>query len=66
MAVENVVCPKCGREALATVPMGQRLISVNDAISGAGPEAHGADYYSRSKCTHCKSSFYVFTADLKR
>lgn len=30
MAVENVACPHCGSETLATVPRGQRLVKVAD------------------------------------
>lgn len=28
MAVENIVCPHCGKEALATIPSGQHLIRI--------------------------------------
>ncbi len=32
MAIENVICPRCGRETLATVPSGHRLVRVVENV----------------------------------
>ena len=62
MGVENVACPHCGREALATVPSGQRLVKVAkyDMRGGSGV------YIQSASCIHCKESFYVATKENER
>lgn len=59
MGVENVACPNCGREALATVPSGQRLVKVSkfDMRGGSG-------YYTQTaSCPHCEKTFYASTKE---
>jgi len=57
MGTENVVCPHCSSETMATVPSGMRL-------DGVDTEAYNTDEnYGRSKCTCsvCGNSFYAYS-----
>lgn len=59
MGIENVVCPRCGREALATVPSGHvlREVSSNSYIRYTNWYRH------ECKCRHCGGIFYAFTRE---
>ncbi len=65
MSVEHVACPRCGEEALATVPNGQRLICIGTQ-NKPGPRRRGADYFSTCRCRNCENFFFAFTADIDR
>ena len=53
MAVENVVCPHCGNEALATVPSGAYLVKTDTDSD------HWKDYLtSQCSCSRCGGKFY--------
>jgi hypothetical protein len=62
MAIENVVCPRCGRETIATIPSGQKLVRVV-----ANPEYNGRDdpkcVVQMCKCSKCSNSFGAVTRD---
>jgi ribosomal protein S27AE len=57
MAVENAICPYCGKEVLMTVPNGQYLVQIN---------CRGTEYTDTSKqdchCPHCNCTFVAETA----
>ena len=64
MAVENAICPWCGKEVLVTVPNGQYLVQINRS---------GSQYSDTRKqdchCPHCNRHFVAETAyhkDFKR
>ncbi len=55
MGVENVACPKCGREAIVTVPIGKRLLGVTATFVNYSRMKAGS--YSVGKCASCKQQF---------
>ncbi|AFV24464.1 hypothetical protein Mpsy_2260 [Methanolobus psychrophilus R15] len=61
MKIENVLCPVCGTQILATIPSGQRIICVS--IDSQIPADFGAAYKSASRCTSCKKSFVCYTTN---
>ena len=64
MTIENVICPDCGNEVFATVPLGQGIICVS--LKSGSPSSFGATYKSMSRCTSCKKSFACYTNDIHR
>ena len=54
MGVENVVCPDCGKEALATIPSGQYLIRIDRSNSTKYNNQH-------CRCPNCGYYFYAVT-----
>ncbi|WP_298684831.1 hypothetical protein [uncultured Methanomethylovorans sp.] len=59
MTSESVICPSCGTQILATVPLGQQIMCVS--LKQGNPAAFGAKYRSASRCTNCKKSFTSYT-----
>ena len=57
MAVEEVVCPRCGSQAIATVPDGHRLSEVTKS------DTRWSNNYNMQDCAckHCKGVFYART-----
>ncbi|GEM_PF-3042836 len=64
MNLESVVCPGCGTQVLATIPLGQSIVCVS--ISSGKPVDFGALYKSASRCTSCKKSFACYTTNIIR
>jgi DNA-directed RNA polymerase subunit RPC12/RpoP len=60
MAVENVACPHCGSETLATVPSGQRVVKVADYDMKGG----SGHYVQVASCSRCGKKFYVLTKEI--
>jgi len=56
MAIENVVCPRCGREAFATIPSGQRLIEIFDYH-----KTYSNTNTQTCNCKNCGRNFYAVT-----
>jgi uncharacterized protein with PIN domain len=61
MKIENVLCPGCGTQILATIPSGQRIVCVS--MDSQIPADFGATYKSTSRCTSCKKSFACYTTN---
>jgi len=59
MSSESVICPDCGTQTFATVPLGQKIICVS--LKLGSPTNFGATYKSASRCTSCKKSFTCYT-----
>lgn len=59
MNLENVLCPSCGSQILATIPLSQSIVCVS--ISSGDPADFGATYKSASRCTSCNKSFACYT-----
>lgn len=57
MATTNVACPKCGREALVTIPRDKKLKGVRVYQKNWGPDVSGD---SSARCRHCDSKIAVF------
>lgn len=53
------LCPKCGKETLATVPMGHDLVGVNN--HNGVHVLHNADSSSQCFCINCKCDFYSYS-----
>lgn len=60
MAVDTVVCPNCGKEALVTVPMGQQLVKIEKWRHDA-KKAESTYNVSTCQCYHCKEDFWAVT-----
>lgn len=61
MAVENVVCPRCGQPTYVTVPIGQCLVKVT--IYGEG-SYFGSDNLQHCRCHNCNRDYYAITKEI--
>ena len=62
MAIENVICPRCGRETLATVPSDHRLVRVvENAKYDCRFDKDCVTQYCR--CSKCNESFGAVTRE---
>ena len=61
MGIENVVCPLCGKEAIATVPSGHYLkeVSSSDYIR------YTNWYRQQNSCRSCGRTFYSFSRQIE-
>ena len=59
MAIENVVCPNCGREALATLPAGQRLLEI-----WKEHKSYSDAYTQTCRCKSCGRTFFAITKNI--
>ena len=62
MAIENVICPRCGRETLATVPSGHRLVRVVENAKYDCSSDRGC-VTQWCRCSKCKDSFGAVTKE---
>jgi len=65
VGIENVICPRCGRETLATVPSGHKLIRVveNPKYDAARYERDSESVTQMCKCSKCNSQFGAVTRE---
>jgi DNA-directed RNA polymerase subunit RPC12/RpoP len=59
MAVENAICPYCGKQVGVTVPSGQKFLKVSTSTHFVSSGKHWQD----SRCIHCKRKFYTLTQE---